>query len=1085
MGHRQPLSTFFRKLNILVMLSAVLAFSAGHLSAQNQSTAQITGTVTDPSGAPVQGAAISVHSAATNVVVTAKTNNAGVYIVTQLQPGQYDVTIAREGFRSIQRKDIGLQVDQTARVDGKLAVGEVAQVVQVTAAPPLLQTDQTQVETVFSNTITQNLPLVGRDPTQLATLAPATSTAQSQQIGVGTGGSIDPGRINVAGSRAFTINATLDGGSLVLPSSNNFGNMTPALEAVSEFSVVQDNFGAQYGSGSSVLNIVMKSGGQRFHGSLFEFAENDAMNAISRFATAKPKLRFNQFGGTIGGPILPNKLFFFFSYQNTTNPSSVNSIVTVPTLAERGGDFSSLSTPVIDPSTGLPFPGNVIPSARIDQVAAKAAAYWPTPNYGGANATTNNYNRLVPTNPQTPIYDGRLDYTISSAHSLTFSTHHEPYHSSNSGLIPGPACFGGESCGPSDTYDQFYQVNERWVIGPQLVNSAYVTLAREHYANASPTQGGDYPQKLGLNQNEISQLVFPSFSISGTIPTSLGPGSYYAGTQNNVVFSDNLTWVLGKHTLQLGGQFDEQQINNAATYGAPSFAFNGQFTNVGLADFLLGDVYSYGYSAQPISVDGRRHPAAAFIQDEWRARPGLTINAGLRYQYEGAFVEAHNHISNFSPTAINPATGTAGAIVYADSQHPNIQQGHPALFAPRFGFAQSLPRNMVVRGAYGIFYIPLDAQTNFNHSPAGYAINQSLISPTPSSPPVFTLSSGPPAYVTPTAANRTGSIFNGTSVEWWPSNAPQQYLQDWNLSAQKQFGSNLTFEVAYVGSKGTHLLFPRDANQVPQGELGTPEDRTNPQAIRPYPQYLNITAQYNDGISNYNALEVKVNRRMANGLSFLANYTYSNSIDNSSLDTTSSIGNNYQNAYAPQANRSASDYDLTHRGVVAYVYDLPVGRGRRFLSGGGIFDAILGGWTNSGSFNANTGTPFTVYAASPNLTGSMAGTVFANRVGNPSGPHTASEWFNPAAFANPAPYTFGNSGRNSQRGPGAWDFDLSLAKSFPVWRESNFKLRADAFNVFNHTNLLLPNNTLGSTAVGTITSASPARVLEVGGQFSF
>lgn len=1052
--------------------------------AQNQSTAVITGTVMDASGAPVADAEVDVRNLATQVVVTAHTNNSGVYNVPQLQPGSYDVSIAHPGFQTIERNGIELQLDQTARINARLQVGHVQQVVVVNAAPPLLQTDQTQVGSVFSTEITQNLPLVGRTPTTLATLAPATSTTQSQQIGVGTGGSIDPGRVNVGGSRAFSIDATLDGGSVVLPGGQNFGNMIPALNAVSQFSVVQDDFGAQYGSGTSVLNMVLKSGGNAFHGTAFEFAENDAFNAISRFALSKPKLRYNQFGGTLGGPVLRNKLFFFFSYQNTLDPSSSNSIVTVPTTAEAQGNFSAFAQPLIDPSTGKPFPGNVIPTSRIDKVAASVVKYWPTPDCGGPGATTNNYCRLVPTNPQTPIYDARVDWTISPTNSFTFSTHQEPYHSQNTGLIPGPACYGGESCGTSETYDQFYQLAERWVANPSMVNAAYFTYTREHYDNATPTEGGNYPAKLGLTQNGISQVVFPSFSIAGAVPTSLGPGSYYAGTSNTFIYSDVLTWVLGKHTVHIGGQYLKTQINNPAQYGAPSFGFNGQFTGIGLADFLLGDVSSYGFGAQPVAFDGRRTAAAVFVQDDWRATAHLTINAGLRYQYEGAWTEAHNHTANFSPTTINPATQTPGAIVYASAAHPNIQQGHPALFAPRIGFAQSLPRSMVVRGAYGLFYVS-EGSYNFNSSPPGYSISQSLISLTPSSPPVFQLEDGPPPYQTPTAADRNGAISNGQSISWWPYNEKQAYLQDWSLALEKQLGNNTTVEAVYVGAKGTHLLFPRDANQVPVSELGTPEDRTDPQALRPFPQYQSIGTEYTDGVSSYNALELKINRRFANGLTFFANYTYAKSMDNSSLDPTTGVGNTYQISANPQETWAASEFDLTNRGVIAYVYQLPVGHGRRFLSRGGVVNAILGGWQNSGSFTASTGSPFTVYAASPNLTGSLAGSVFANVQGSTSGPHTSAEWFNTAAYSNPAPYTFGNSGRDSVRGPGQWDLDMALMKNFPIWREWNFELRADAFNVLNHTNLELPNATLGSTAFGTITSATPPRVLQVGGQINF
>ncbi len=1100
------------KLLVLAIAVFWLFVGSGALFAQNRNTAEITGQVTDQAGAVLPSVHVTAQNTATGVSVSAQTNGSGIYDLPLLLPGTYTVTFSRDGFKTAQRQNIGLEIDQTAKINVNLTVGEPQQTVVVTGAPPLLATDTSQVETVMDSELTHELPLVGRTPTQLAALAPGTSTAQSDIIGLGSGGLIDPGRVNVGGARTFTIEPLLNGGPVILPNSNNFGNMIPSLDAISEFSVIEDNFGAQYGNGTSVLNMIIKNGTNHFHGSVYEFDENDAMDATAGFATTKPTLRYNQFGGVLGGPVIKDKLFFFFSYENTLSPSSSFNVVTVPpstSMEDSSGDwnFSSFLTanandnnqPIVlyDPTTGKPFSNNTIPSNRIDSVAKAVLAYWPAPNYGSAGAASNNYAQLAPNNPRTPIYDARGDWTISSKHQFYVALHDEPYYALEQGYIPGPACYGGENCGPSVTFDQAYQADEKWTVTPNAINDVNAGYIREHYANTPNNYGGDYPSKLGLSANGISQVVFPSFSFSGAIPTSLGPGSYYAGFQNVFTYADTFHWVRGRHTIQIGGQYSAQQFDIPAYFGAPSFSFNGQFTanngqyagtlspGIGFADFLLGDVQSYSYSATPLEFGGRRKSAAAFIQDDWKITPTLVLNLGLRYQYEGTWTEAHNDTSNFSPTAINPATNTPGAIVFATSAHPYIQQNHAGLFGPRVGFAKSIGGNMAVRGGFGFYYEPLGAGTNFNGYSPGYSITQTLISQTLTSAPVFQLQNGPPAYVVPTAADRNGAVGNGQYIYWWPQNAPQTYEEQWNLSIERQFGRATTAQISYVGSRGLHLLFWRDADQVPLGDQGSAEDRTDPQALRPFPLFQGISTTYDDAISNYNALEVILKRRFTDGFTVFSTYTLARSLDTSSSDQTTGVGSEYQVTADPRLNYAVSDFNQTHRVTASYVYQLPVGQGKKLLNTGGIANAILGGWQNSGSLIAHSGPPFTVYGSGTQTTGLLAGNLFANCVGKSSGPKTAAEWMNTSAFVDPPSYTIGTCSRDSVLGPGGWDIDQSLAKEIPLGESMKFKFRADAFNIFNHRWFSLPNSTMGSGAFGQITSSSPPRILEVGAHISF
>jgi hypothetical protein len=815
-------------------------------------------------------------------------------------------------------------------------MGSMQSVVEVTAATPLLETDGTERSTGFSRELTRNLPLVGRDPSQLAMLSAGTSTAQQSFS------SADPGRVNVNGNRAFTIQATVNGGSAVLPNSNNFQAFVPPLEAVSEFTVIGDNFSAEFGNGTSVLNMITKSGANQFHGSVFEFVQNDILNARYFFGQQKSKLRYNQFGGTLGGPVRKDRLFFFVSYQNTLSPNSSSGVVTVPSAAARAGDLSAYNATAIDPSTGRAFAGNQIPLRRFDPVAQAVLSYWPNPNLNG---TTNNFYSVYPNNPRTPYYDAKIDWNISPSHQLSGTFHMLDWNTQHTGQIPGPACYGSEYCGREGTRDQQWQVSDRVTFGPAAINEFHANYIREHYEATSPSYAGDYAAKLGLKN--VPGYYFPGFSIGGALPTSLGAGQHYSGTQNNFVYSDVFTWTRGAHTLKMGGQFVASQQNPHGEWGPGSFDFAGLFNGLGFADFLVGLPDSYSLSASPQSLGARRKSAAGFLEDTWHVLPKLTINLGLRYQFEDGFTEAHNRLSNFSPTAINPATAAPGAIVYATPGDPYLQASHTRLFAPRIGAAYQLSQQTVVRASYGVFILPNGAQQGANTNVPGYAISQNLQT-TDQKTPVFQLSAGPPPYVYPDASVHNGAIANGTNINWWPYDSLQPYVQQWQLSVQRQLGRVTMVELAYVGNKGTHLLFPRDMNQVPPPLWG-PGDA---QSRRPFPQYAQIRKLYNDGDSIYHALQIRGSRRFSQGLTFLTNYTFSKSIDNSSYDTTSGTGNTYQITTNTALNRGLSQFDQTHRLVLSYLYELPAGQGRKWMDRGGLVGAMVGGWRTSGSFVA-------------------------------------------------------------------------------------------------------------------------------------
>jgi Carboxypeptidase regulatory-like domain/TonB dependent receptor len=1067
---------------IFPFLCLMLAlFETGKLQAQNRSTAEIVGTVTDTNGALVPKVIVKITNLKTATSKQITTNEKGDYDMPYLDPGPYTVEFQGAGYESAIRQGIDLELDQIARVDIQLKIGATSQVVTVSGDAPILDTEDSQRGTNFNNTLVEDLPTVGRDSSYLALLAPGTSTAQSSISGV------DPGRRSVNGSRAFSMSATVNGGSGVLPNSDNFVTLVPALAAVGEFNVIEDNFNAEYATGTSVLNIVTKSGTNQLHGSVFEYFENNVLNARNYFAKSATPLRYNQPGGSIGGPILHDKLFFFLSYQNTINPSTTITTQTVPTAAVAGGDFTGLPT-IKDPLTGQPFYQNQIPSGRIDPVAQKVLSYWPQPNEPG---NVNNFYFAGPQDLQTPIYDGRIDYQINQNNSLSGAAHVYRLTDDHTGSIPGPACFNdSERCGVQVSNSQQWTITDRLILSPSRINEVRFNFTRQFFNQTTPNENQNLPETLGLTT--VPQNFFPYFTISGAIPTSIGPGTHSGGAQNTFSYADNYTWIRGKHSLKFGGEYDRFQYNVLNDWQSGTFGFDGIFTNVGFADFLLGLPDSYSLDAQPNTIGARRSSFAAFAQDDFHVTSTLTLNAGLRYQGEGAFSEVQNRLSNFSPTLENPLTDTPGAIVFASAGNKTLQENHFKLLAPRVGFAWSPASAWVVRGSYGVFFVPISAQQNYNATPPGYAITQSLQVTDQSNPtPIFQLQQGPPQYSYPSAADRTPSIQNGQSVTYYPYNAPQGYMEQWQLSVERQLSSSMVAEISYVGSKGTHLLFPRDLNQVPESLLGP----GNLQSSRPYPQFLSITTKFNDADSNYNALQVQLNRRFAHGLTFLANYTWSKSMDNCSLDLTTSSGCEYQNAYSPSSTYAPSQFDQTNRAVIASAYDLPFGVGRPYLNRRGITDLVLGGWTASESFSANSGAPFTVFSSLPSP--ALSGSLFANVNGNPKSPSPSiAQWFNVDTFSNPAPYTFGNSSRDLVRGPGFWDLDASVRKRFslPIGTENRYHmdLRGDFYNLLNHPNFAQPNNTIGSAAAGTITAIAysnannnPSRQIQVGLDLNF
>jgi hypothetical protein len=1084
---------FFLMRGLQLLIVGCLLIGLQKLSlAQNRATGEIRGTVTDQSGARIPGVTVQLLDTLTGVTVKAVSNTTGTYDAPFLQPGTYTLTFQKSGFEKFVRSGLILHLS-VMTVDAKLHVGAVSQSVTVSGASPLVETESSSLKTTLASNEILQLPSVSNNIYSYWALVPGANYGDARAIGQAAGGAGN-NRVGFNGQRPFEINAITDGGTATYPQSYNIDQNALPLDAVSEFDFETNTFSAEYGNGLAVFSTLTKSGTNQFHGDVFEFDQNDAFGTRNFFAQSIPTLIWNQFGGSIGGPIRHDKLFFFFSFQGLRDEAPSPELTTVPTSAEQAGDFSASGIPqVYDPATTAvvngaiarqPFVGNIIPSGREDPVAAKIFSFWPSPNLPGIS---NNYYMLGGSSVTNNQYVGKVDYDMSSANRISGMFFDTDVYNYDRGSFPSGVCGSGGCDNELIQLEPEFVLSDSWSINPQMVNEFRFAFLRSNVPWAEPSFD---PSQLGL-KNPGSD-VFPDINVQGTVTPSLcgSCNGNFDLRENSFVPSDTLTWIKGEHTLEFGGEFAKLQVNNAQPWvDEGNFTFSGlatydpaisTSTGVGLADLYLGEVSDYGLDIAP-DVGERSWWLESFVQDNYKIRPNLTLNVGVRYQVQPGWSEAFNRLSNFDPTLINPLTNTPGAIWFAGQNGRTALEGTKwDLFAPRIGFAWSTTHKLVVRGGYGVFLVPWSCDTFCNGSPAGYSTLNSVIS-TDNITPVFTLAQGPPPYAQPSAALRTPSLLNGQSISYTPYGLPEGYTQQLQFSIQRQLGSNVMVQAAYIHTKGTHLEFPVDIDQVPENLLGP----GNAQLRRPYPQYDGIGGTNSfDGESVYDALQLSAEKRASHGLTLMANYTVSKTLDNCSFDHTSGAGCTWQNAYDPAASYGLSQLDVPQSLASEAIYQL--GTFRHSTADWKALNDVVGGWQVSGVFTAESGIPFTPTTAGTNLSNSLAGTWLPNRIGNGtvSNP-TINEWFNPAAFAAAAPYTYGNGGRDILFGPGFWDFDFALAKNFRLGERANLQVRVDTYDLLNHPNFGLPNSSVGSASAGVITSATTNRLVQLGARLNF
>ncbi len=1115
--------TLARTVAAAFLLSAAAFGQAGR--------AELFGTVIDPAGLAVSAADVGAQNVETGASLKTTTNESGEFHFFALLPGDYQLTATKTGFMTLRRSGIRLRVADRVSLDLQLQIGEVTQSVEVSAATPLLQTTTGTENFIVGENRISTLPLDGRNYVPLIAL--------SAGVALPPGSTASPSvlpRIN--GSRPRTNEYIYDGISVLQPEPGQVAYY-PIIDAIEEFRVDLNSYSAEYGrSNGGVIQVSSKSGTNDFHGTLFEFFRNDALNARNLFALPGPTPPFkrNQYGLVFGGPIQKNKTFFFVDWQGTRLRIGSTKTSTVPTSKQRSGVFSP-TVPIYDPATTHkdadgnftrdPFPDNTIPLNRFDSAALGLLARYPLPNVfvAGKAAASNNYKRLAVDSDGQDQFDTRLDRYFRDRHRV-FGR----YTYLRDDGVPGTPLPDGDGAittaviGNTLTRADSVVADYAYTVSPTATNQLRFGFTRRGFNRAALITNQSASDASGVPDIPASAFTnaFPIFQIAGF--QQLGPSESANSqfTTSVTQFIDNYSTIKGAHSLKFGvdvrmERLDVLQPPDPTGLFSFSTIFTGGLTAKGtavpntgnaLSSFLLGQVSTFNIDIQQQKLSPRAHIAEFFAQDDWKISRRLSLGLGLRYTL------------NFPSTIVN----NQGAVFNLHSQQLDFlgKNGFSSSarklqkddFGPRVSLAYKVSDSFVVRSGYGLVWIEQAGITTPFTAPYFPFIQSVGQRSLDNISPAFVLSNGPSVQVT--APNPNSGL--GQGVYGVDSNNGSGYMQQWNFTLQKTFGTHWSFEAGYLGSKITRLGVPdTNINQLPVSDLALGAALTqtvaNPyygqiplssslggkkiayqQLLRPFPEFTRVSLfRDNIGNSTYNAFQVHVERRFSSGLTLTGAYTFMKLLDDASsvfdaAITTGPIANfPVSDAYNRKLEKDLSTGDIPHVFSSGFLYQLPFGRGRRFgLTG--WQDAIAGGWEVAGIVKIQSGVPLAI----SQLTNfnSFAGfdVQRPNRVGDPNsvpGGHSLSHYFNTAAFTQAPQFALGNSSRNPVFGPGYQDADLMLGKTFTITERWRAEFRAEAFNVSNTPPLGAPNVVLGNPAFGTITTALDPRVFELALKLSF
>jgi Carboxypeptidase regulatory-like domain len=1065
----------------------------------------IFGTVADQTGALVSGAVITATNVATGASEKANSDDSGNYVLADLHAATYSITCTAAGFQTVERTGIQLQVDQRARVDLPMRVGQTQQVVAVLANVTNVDTFSSTVKDVVDSTRMTELPLNGRNALSLQALLPGAVPAASGSAASGV--ALNTGLVfAVNGARPNQSAYTLDGG-LNMDMYNNVPAAFPNPDMLQEFSILQNSYSAVYGrDAGAVVNMITKSGTNQIHGSVYEFLRNDYSDAKDYFATVVSPLHRNQFGGTIGGPmVLPHyngrdRTFFFVGAELTRQilGSTISSTI-VPTALERAGNFSATTVAgkpitVAPPSTvtaanpiGAPFPGDVIPAAFLDPVAqAFITAFFPLPNRPGNIYA---YNLGLPTRDNQVI--AKVDQSIRSSDKVSFRYFFDDSFNAQSAGLPA---FNSNNDWPT----QNGAINETHVFSPGLLNLATFMVARNTFIRApqltSPLNWA------GLGCTSCIPLAPPSIPTDWAVAVanglSLRVPTNFRSFMMNYQFLDTVSYSLRNHLLQFGGEYSYERRYGREYYQfSTDYSFTGTRSGNygdGYADFDLGAANSV-FQNTPLFSEQYKYTPFLYFQDDWRATNKLTLNLGLRWEPYITTRDRFGHDGAFRPgeQSIVYPLAPLGAVFPGDPGiGPGVTPNRYDRLAPRIGFAYDPFANgkTSIRGAYGIFsdtLRPVALNTNQLNQPFSFGettFDVQLSNPyaTAQQTQQLLLSYVPPT----TAAERAARQFYLPMTEnTIAPNFTTGYIQQWNFTVQHEIWKQIVLTAAYLGSKGTHLLLLEEAN--PGVYIPGASTTGNVNSRRPYTNFQTITEDISAGPSSYNAFQINWNRRLGGGFTLLGSYVYSKSMDIASNDGNSGLGNQARDPYDWNLDYGPSDFDVRHRFVTSFLYQIPGSK-----SGNTFVKFLTDGWQLDGILTLQTGLPFSVLAGvdrsligvtedHANVNGPVA-------VYNDRGTFSKiAKYFNTSAFSLPPLGTFGTSGRNTIYAPGTESLDAGLFKNIPIHEQLHLEFRWETFNTLNHPNFSAPNNSFTSSAFGRITAANSGRVMQIAAKIVF
>jgi Carboxypeptidase regulatory-like domain/TonB-dependent Receptor Plug Domain len=1115
----------------------LVLLSGGMLLQAQINTANLSGIALDPTGAVVAGVTVKVTNPANGYTRTVRTDAAGLYAFEDLPIGQYEVNVKASGFND-EQVGVTLQVGQKACQDFHLAVGSAQQTVQVQSSAPMLSPDDASIGTVISETTIEKTPLYLRNWDDLLRLVPGVQISRyTQQSGNTAAGRT--GDFNVNGVHSLQNDFILDGIDNNTFSENvqelSTEGAHPSVDTIAQFNIITNPYSSEYGrSPGAVVSVNTKSGTNTFHGLAYEYVRNQLFDANDFFSDRshlpKPENNQNQFGGNFGGPLVKNRLFFFFEYDGTRIKQGVSRISTVPLPNERSGDFSpataahlGLKYPTIyDPLTCAPaysgancsaFPGNQIPSSRIDPAVAKLLALFPLPNTTtpGNPANLNNYVRNALLTDFEDSYDGRVDWTPSQSDTVFVRYNYSNRNRDIPGYLGGLADGSSTSAwGNQKLIDYSAVLGWTHILNQNAVNEFRFGWTRNYSFAAQqpfnlPQLAGDFVPGIPANPaigGGVPLTTFSNYAFEGSpdyLPKQQVPMQYQ--------YSDTVSMVRGRHTLKAGVDLrlpmrnlfqDEPGTRGDLTFtgvfscqhSAPGVCVSG--TGFPYADGLLGAT-EYTQLTNVFYVDQRLWMASGFVQDDWKATPKLTLNLGLRYDFATPPYEGKNRIADFDPNTGTLVFASGGSLQNRTIVKPNTRD-----FGPRVGVAYSLDPKTVVRGGYGIYYTLLErigSEDELALNPPNL-INKTLTTGAANNyQPVLTPAVGFPSnFLDPSTINLNQlQAFHIRSV---PIDDPDPMVQQWSFGVQRQLGTEWVAELDYVGTKSTHLDVIRDYNQP----IITGNTVTGP---APYSNYGQIEWTSPIGFGHYNGLQASLIRHFSNGWSVRAAYTYSRSLDNTpeELETNSGDapnGRDYSAWYGP------SDFDVPHRISLSGIYELPFGHGKQMLNHGPLA-WVFGNWQAAGVYTYYSGHPFQINENDGQRNNALDpygyATATPNQIGTPHLVKDPTCWFytskdSACAAHAPAGYSdayavtpvgvIGNVGRNTLRGPHTTVLDANLIREFPFAGRYNVEARWEVFNVTNTPEFGQPQSNITSGSAGSITTLSgDPRVMQFALRFSF